>query len=113
LFDDSKRSQFRDYTVKLGEMDEWLEEWRAKLFPLRTKRGFRIVAAWVVPESNRFLWVIRWEGKGSFEAADRAYYASRERKAVQPNPARHLEKAEHFYIEPILEEGTWLTKNQS
>jgi heme-degrading monooxygenase HmoA len=106
-------AQFRDYAVKPGEMEEWLDEWRAKLYPLRTKRGFRIMAAWVVPESNRFLWIIRWDGKGSFEDADRAYYASQERKAVSPNPARHLEKAEHFYIEPILEDGTWKRKNPS
>ncbi len=101
-------SQFRDYHVKPGEMAEWLDEWRVKLYPLRIKRGFRILAAWVVPESNRFQWIIRWEGKGSFEEADRSYYASPERKAVQPDPARHLEKAEHFFIDPVLEQGTWL-----
>jgi len=93
-------------------MDEWLSEWRAKLHPLRTQQGFHILSAWTIPELNRFLWIIKWEGKGSFEDADKAYYASHERKLVQPNPARHIEKSEHFYIEPILEQGAWTTKKK-
>lgn len=104
---EDRRSQFRDYQVKPGEMEDWLDEWRRKLYPIRTRRGFTIVAAWVIPESNRFLWIIRWDGTGSFEEADRSYYASSERKAVQPDPARHLEKADHYYIERVLEQGTW------
>ncbi len=109
----SKRiTQFRDYTIKSGEMEEWLQEWQEKLLPIRTKQGFRILGAWIIPELDRFLWIIRWEGKGSFEEADAAYYHSPERKAVQPSPARHPEKEEHFYIEPVLEEGTWATKKR-
>jgi hypothetical protein len=104
---EAKRSQFRDYHVKLGEMDDWLDEWRAKLYPIRTERGFRILAAWIIPESNRFLWIIRWDGPGSFEDADRSYYASDERKAVHPDPARHLERADHYFITQILEDGNW------
>ncbi len=92
-------------------MEEWLEEWREKLHPIRTKQGFRILGAWVIPELDRFLWIIKWEGKGSFEEADQEYYHSSERKTVQPNPARHLEKEEHFYIEPVLEQGAWTKKN--
>jgi len=108
----TRNTQFRDYTIKEGEMEEWLTEWRAHLHPLRTQQGFHILAAWTIAELNRFQWIIRWEGKGSFEEADKAYYASQERKHVQPNPARHLEKAEHFYIEPVLEEEAWTKKKR-
>ncbi len=93
-------------------MEEWLDEWHARLYPIRTRRGFRILAAWVIPESNRFQWVIKWEGEGSFEEADRSYYASPEREKVQPDPARHLEKADHFFIDPVVEEGKWTRMNR-
>ncbi len=57
--------------------------------------------------------MVIWEGEGSFEEADRSYYASPERKKVQPDPARHLEKADHFFIDPVVEEGKWTRMNRS
>jgi ribosomal protein L11 methylase PrmA len=79
--------QLRDYIVKHGEMQDWLDEWRDVIVPLREKAGFDIVGAWIVPDEDRFIWII---GREDFEAADEAYYASPERAALDPDPARHL-----------------------
>ena len=84
--------QLRMYTVKPGEMEEWIEEWKAVVCPLRAKFGFRIVGAWVVEEENRFIWIVGHDD--DFEAKDAEYYASPERRSVDPNPARHLSHSE-------------------
>jgi hypothetical protein len=81
--------QLRSYVVKPGKMDEWLTEWREKVVPLRLKFGFEIVGAWVIEEEDRFVWIVAHDG--DFAARDEAYYASPERKAIAPDPARHLD----------------------
>ncbi|HET7338401.1 MAG TPA: NIPSNAP family protein [Candidatus Dormibacteraeota bacterium] len=82
--------QLREYTVNPGEMDEWIAEWRSKIVPLRAKHGFVVVGAWTVDESEQFVWILKYDGPKSWKEADADYYASPERKAMSPDPARHL-----------------------
>jgi hypothetical protein len=84
--------QLREYTVKPGEMDEWIAEWRSKVVPLRTKHGFEVVGAWTVDGTDQFMWIVEYVGAKSWEEADAEYYGSPERNALDPNPARHLAK---------------------
>ncbi len=95
--------QFRDYRIKPGELSEWIEEWRTRAYPLRVKMGFRVIGAWMgVEEESRFLWTLGREGPpGSFEEVDRVYYNSTERRALNPDPACHLERTEHSFITPV------------
>jgi len=81
--------QLRRYTIKPGEMDAWVSEWRERVKPLRARYGFEVLGSWTAPP-DQFVWIIRYEGPLSWEEADRAYYASPERKALNPDPARHL-----------------------
>lgn len=81
--------QLRRYTVKPGEMEDWLREWREKVKPLRARYGFQVVGSWI-HQPDQFVWIIRYDGPLSWEEADRAYYSSVERKALSPDPARHL-----------------------
>ena len=82
--------QVREYTVKPGEMQAWLDEWRAKIVPLRQKFGFHVLGAWTVDGTDQFIWVISYRGPKPWQEADAEYYGSTERKAIQPDPARHL-----------------------
>jgi hypothetical protein len=82
--------QIREYTVKPGEMQEWLSEWRSKIVPLRQKYGFKVLGAWTVDGSDQFIWIIGHDSPESFDQANADYYASAERKAIDPDPARHL-----------------------
>jgi hypothetical protein len=59
-----------------------------------------VPGAWVVADSNRFLWVLGYDG--DYEAANATYYASAERQAIDPGPARHLERAEHWPLREVL-----------
>lgn len=83
-------------------MESWLAEWRRHIYPLRLKLGFSIPAAWVVEGEDRFVWLLEYAGE-DFEAADAAYYASPERRAVEPDPARHLLAAEHWPLRAIVD----------
>ena len=82
--------QIREYTVKPGEMEAWLDEWRSKIVPLRERYGFKVVGAWTVDGSDQFIWIISYDGPKSFEQANAHYYESPERKVIDPDPARHL-----------------------
>ena len=90
--------QLRIYTVKAGAMSAWCQEWREKVAPLRRRYGFDVVGSWVIDETNQFVWIIEHSGPEDWQAVDSRYYASTERKAIDPDPARHLEKAEHWML---------------
>ena len=89
------------YTIKPGEMSAWLDEWQRLIAPLRRRHGFEIAGAWTADEGDRFVWILRYAGPKTWQEADAAYYASPERAAIQPDPARHIEKTEHWLMTPI------------
>ncbi len=95
------RYQLRDYQVRPGEMDAWLAEWAASIRPLREKFGFQIIGAWRVEAEERFVWILGYEGEGTFEEADRQYYESRDRRALEPDPARHLAETRMWFMEGV------------
>jgi hypothetical protein len=84
--------QVRSYEVKAGEMDAWLKEWTREIAPLRRAFGFEVVGAWRGVDDDSFVWILGHDG--DFAEADRAYYESAERRALDPDPARHLAKTE-------------------
>jgi NIPSNAP len=94
-------AQLRVYTIAEGEMERWLREWRERVVPLRRAFGFRVVGAWVRPEDRRFVWIISHDGEEGFPAADRRYYESAERAALDPDPARLIEWAQTELLEPV------------
>jgi hypothetical protein len=86
-------TQLRDYRIRAGELDRFVEEWRATLAPLRRARGFEIPAAWTIPEEDRFVWLLAHPGGwDAFIEADEAYFASPERASFDPDPARLIEE---------------------
>ena len=93
------QDQLRIYTIKPGEMGEWVDEWRRSITPLRRQAGFQIVGAWTIEAENRFVWILRYDGPKSWDEADAAYYASPERAAIQPDPARHIAKSESWRLD--------------
>lgn len=79
--------QLRIYEVKAGEMDTLLG-----IFPavVRARRavGFDVVGAWMVPDDNQFIWIVGAED--GIETTSERYYASEERRAIEPEPAKLL-----------------------
>lgn len=81
--------QLRDYWVAEGHLDDFAAAWTKDVLPLRRVYGFS-VCAWKVVGESRFVWVLEYEGPGTFEQADEAYYDSAERSAIDPDPARWI-----------------------
>jgi hypothetical protein len=69
-------------------MEAWVEEWHQHVRRLRLAHGFSVLGPWVGDDGETFVWVLGHDD--DFETADEAYYASDERRALDPDPARHL-----------------------
>ena len=91
--------QLRSYTINDGELAEWIEEWRTHVAPLRRKLGFRVLGPWV--DDDTFVWLLGYDGDDGFAAADGRYYASPERKNIDPDPARHIKHADHKQLHDL------------
>ena len=86
-------TQLRDYRIRAGDLERFVTEWTALLAPLRRAHGFTIPGAWTIPDEDRFVWLLAHpDGWEAFERADAAYFASPERAALDPDPARLIEE---------------------
>lgn len=95
-------TQLRDYRIRTGDLDTFVAEWTAHLAPLRRAIGFEIPAAWTVPGEDRFIWLLEHPGGwDAFERADAAYFASPERAAIDPDPARLIEEQRNVRLTEI------------
>lgn len=95
--------QLRIYTVNRGALEDFAREWKEKIHPLRSKMGFRVLGAWTVQQTNQFVWLVAYDGPDSWEEKERAYYESDERRAMRPDPARHIARIEHRFVQPVVE----------
>ena len=89
--------QLRMYRVKDGEWDAWLAGWRRHVLPLRRAKGFEVRGPWRT-EDGQFVWLLGHDG---LTRADSDYYASPERAAVEPDPARHVAEARTWTMEDV------------
>lgn len=91
------RFQLREYTVKGGGLDAFVDEWREHVLPLRLSLGFSVLGPWIERDASRFVWIIGHDG--DIEAANQAYYDSDERKAMDPDPARLIVDRRTIWLE--------------
>ena len=92
--------QLRDYGIAEGHLDEFLDAWTRGVLPLRRAAGFE-VQAWTVPGESRFVWLLAYDGPGTFAAGDEAYYDSPERTALDPDPAQWIVEDRKLMLEQI------------
>lgn len=86
-------TQLREYRIAAGQLDRFVEEWSTQLAPLRRAIGFTIPGAWTAEDDDRFVWLLSHPGGwDAFQAADERYFASPERQAFDPDPARLIEE---------------------
>lgn len=96
-------TQLRIYTIHRGSLRAWVSEWREKIKPLRQRLGFTVLGAWTHEETSRFFWILQYSGRQSWDALETAFHDSEERRSMQPNPARHIAKTEHFFVSDVPE----------
>ena len=100
--EDYRTIQLRICTINRGALHEFATEWQAKIRPLRMKLGFQVLGAWTVEATNQFVWLLSHDGREDSETRDQAYYRLDERRAIQPDPARHIARVEHHFVESVL-----------
>lgn len=93
------QTQVRVYQVRPGQLEAFVREWRTLIVPLRRRFGFQVLGAWASEEDDTFVWVLAHEG--NFAEADRAYYLSPERAALEPDPARLIVEPRTFRARPV------------
>lgn len=94
-------TELRIFTINKGRLDDFVRAWAAGVYPLRLKKGYRIEGAWVIRERNEFIWLLSHDGD-DWGAQEKAYYASRERGVINPDPAQYIAKAEKWFLTPVL-----------
>lgn len=92
--------QLRLYTINQGQLQQFAKEWEEKIRPLRESLGFQVTAAWLLQETNQFVWVLNYDG-ADWAEKDAAYYISPERLAMNPDPARFIARTEEYFAENI------------
>src|SRR5687768_17538992 len=93
-------TQVRVYRITPGELQTFVREWHEHIAPLRARHGFVVEHAWASEEEDTFVWVLRFDGD-DWAAADRAYYDSDERLALDPDPARLVDEQRAFFARPV------------
>lgn len=94
--------QLRLYTIDKGRLDDFASAWRAGVYPLRLKMGYRIPFAAKIPETNQFIWLVAYDGAESWEKKEAAYYGSAERKLLSPDPAQWIARPEQLLVYPVV-----------
>ena len=94
------RAQVRIYRTRPGEVEAFAAEWRESVVPLRRRFGFTVEHAWASADDDTFVWVVGFAGD-DWEAAERAYYESPERAALDPDPARRIAEARAVFAHPV------------
>lgn len=95
------KHQLRLYQLDPDRIDEFVAVWREQIVPARRAAGFRVQGAWLAREEAGFAWVISYRGKGSFEDAEKRYYESKARTAVDPPPKEFLQDVETVMVEAL------------
>lgn len=96
----TKQWQLRDYKIAEGRLAEFVDAWTRGVLPLRRAAGFE-VQAWTVPGESRFVWLLAYEGPGTFAAADEAYYDTPARAALEPDPAQWIVEQRKVMLAPV------------
>ena len=93
--------QLRIYRTEEGNFGEFLRLWMEGVYTTRQARGWH-VQAWVVPEKSELVWVLSRDcTREEWEAQEKAYYESPERKSLNPDPAQFIVDGEHRWIEAL------------
>ena len=93
--------QLRIYKIEEGKFDEFLRLWLAGVYTTRQSKGWQ-VQAWAVPRSSELVWILSRDcTQEEWEEKEKEYYASPERKSLNPDPAQYIVGGEARWIESL------------
>ena len=94
-------TQIHIYTINRGALNEFANEWRDRIKPLREKFGFRVSGGWQVTDTNQFIWFLSRDDSEDWETQNQAFYQSDERRSLDPDPARHIARVEQYFVDSV------------
>ena len=89
------------YTINAESLDAFAAEWRSSIKPLRQKFGFAVEGGWKVAVTNQFVWLLSHADAENWVTNNEAFYQSPERRALSPDPARHIARVEKYFVESV------------
>ena len=95
--------QLRVYTVKEGQLDNFVEFFKRGTAKLRQANGFE-VQAWTAPATSQFVWLVEHEGTPEeFTAADQAYYRLPAHAPLHEAALEYLVEgaSQNWFVEPL------------
>jgi hypothetical protein len=82
--------QLRHYVLAPQSKEQFVEEWRATILPLRLELGFGVLGAWEMTGEDEFAWIVSYGGEDGYAAAEERYQAERAKRNIDPDPKRHV-----------------------
>lgn len=95
-------TQLRKYTIKEGQMDEFVTAWMGSVYPLRHKHGFEVEHAGVIEGTNEFVCVVTDGDGDDWATKEAAYYGSEEHARLEPLLKPHIAGGEVWFIRSVI-----------
>lgn len=94
-------AQLRIYDLKPGALEEFAAKVDAELLPIRLDHGFRREGPWMVEGADQYVWIVHYDGDGTFEEAEERYYADPRRGEMSFDPMDYITKVDARMLTPI------------
>lgn len=94
-------AQLRIYDLKPGALEEFAAKVDAELLPIRLDHGFRREGPWMVEGADQYVWIVHYDGDGTFEEAEERYYADPRRGEMSFDPMDYITEVDARMLTPI------------
>jgi hypothetical protein len=92
-------TELREYRVREGAMDDFVQVFTEQVVPLRRRFGFIVEGAWRDDQASRFVWVVSHPAPDGWEAAMAPYLETRAAE-VNPDPGSFLAEVKSSFVAP-------------
>jgi hypothetical protein len=94
--------QLRRYELVPGEREAFLRWWQERIVPLRRAHGFDVLFAYLVPDTDEFVWAVSHAGDAAgFEHAEGEYTRSAGRAAAFAGIPQRVKGIKVHLVQPV------------
>lgn len=98
--------EVRNYTVKQGAMDEWVDFMETKILPFSAGKGMKVDATFRgVDDPNAYVWIRRFDDEEHRKALYKALYGSTEWKEVYKPTVERLLEMDKIQVQVVQATG--------
>jgi hypothetical protein len=94
--------QLRRYELVPGEREAFLQWWQERIVPLRKAHGFDVLFAYLIPDTDEFVWAVSHAGgTAEFEHAESEYTRSPGRAAAFAGIPQRVKSIKVHLVQPV------------